>query len=51
MDNAGDVPKQRQDDVDPKLRPDTDLEKNTNWRKQYCENESNDIHEYPLLLF
>lgn len=37
MDDAGDVAKQRQQYIDPKLRPDTDLKKYAQRGEQYRE--------------
>jgi hypothetical protein len=44
MDDAGNVPQYRQQDVQPEMKADAHLEKNAQWRKEDRENESNNIH-------
>lgn len=44
MDDAWDVSKQREQDIDPEMRPDPDLQEDTQWRKQDRENQTKDIH-------
>ena len=42
--DAGDIAEQRQQDIDPKLGTNPNLEKNTQRRQENCANNSNKVH-------
>lgn len=51
MNNTGDIPQEREKNINPKVHAKTNLEKNADGRKYYCKDYSNYVHFHSYFIY